>query len=116
MRKRVVAAARDAGLDPIRGEEFQLAVSEIAANSVRHAGGMGLLRVSTEASSVVAEVRDPGRIADPLAGRQRPEIDQVGGYGLWIANQLCDLMQIRSFDDGNVVRLHMRRPAVAAIA
>jgi anti-sigma regulatory factor (Ser/Thr protein kinase) len=115
VRRRVVDEARSAGLDPIRAEEFQLAVSEIAANSVRHAGGAGVLRVWSEAESVVAEVRDPGHIADPLAGRRRPEIDQVGGYGLWIANQLCDLVQIRSFVDGNVVRLRMRRPALAAV-
>lgn len=113
VRRHTLDLAREAGLDPIRSEELQLAVSEIAANSVRHAGGTGELRLWTEPDSVVAEVRDPGRIDDPLAGRRRPEIDQLGGYGLWIANQLCDLVQIRSTEDGNVVRLHMRRPALS---
>jgi anti-sigma regulatory factor (Ser/Thr protein kinase) len=115
VRKLVVHHARGAGLDAVKAEELQLAVSEVAANSVRHAGGMGTVRLWTEDESVVCEVRDPGRIDDPLAGRQRPEIDQIGGYGLWIANQLCDLVQIRSFADGNVVRLHMRRPPLAAL-
>jgi anti-sigma regulatory factor (Ser/Thr protein kinase) len=115
VRARVVEHAREAGLDIVRAEEFQLAVSEVAANSVRHAGGRGALRLWTDEEGIVAEVRDPGRIADPLVGRQRPEIDQIGGYGLWIANQLCDLVQIRSFEDGNVVRLRMRRPPLAVV-
>ena len=34
---------------------------------------------------------------------------QPGGYGLWLANQLCDLVQIRSLPAGTAVRLHMRR-------
>jgi hypothetical protein len=33
--------------------------------------------------------------------------DQTSGFGLWLANQLCDLVQIRSFDGGSAVRLLM---------
>ena len=29
--------------------------------------------------------------------------------GLWLANQLCDLVQIRTLPAGTVVRLHMNR-------
>jgi hypothetical protein len=29
-----------------------------------------------------------------------------GQRGLWLVNQLCDLVQLRSPDDGVVVRLH----------
>jgi hypothetical protein len=38
-----------------------------------------------------------------------PEEDgvKVGGYGLWMANQLCDLGQIRSKRTGSVVRRHL---------
>ena len=34
--------------------------------------------------------------------------DDGGGWGLWLANQLCDLVQLRTLPDGNVVRLHLR--------
>lgn len=37
-----------------------------------------------------------------------PEEGQQGGYGLWIANQLCELVQVRTFATGSVVRLHLR--------
>jgi anti-sigma regulatory factor (Ser/Thr protein kinase) len=57
---------------------------------------------------VICEVRDGGRLDDPLAGRRRPSVAQVGGYGLWLANQVCDLVQLRSQADGMAVRVHMR--------
>ena len=57
---------------------------------------------------LICEVTDNGRIGHPLAGRQLPSDDSVGGRGLWMANQLCDLVQIRTFADSSVVRLHMR--------
>jgi anti-sigma regulatory factor (Ser/Thr protein kinase) len=56
----------------------------------------------------VCEVRDGGQLSDPLVGRRRPSSDQIGGRGLWIANQLCDLVQVRSSDEGAVVRLNVR--------
>jgi anti-sigma regulatory factor (Ser/Thr protein kinase) len=58
---------------------------------------------------LICEVRDTGRIADPLAGRRRPPADQLaGGWGLWIANALCDLVQLRTSSGGTTVRLHLR--------
>ena len=39
--------------------------------------------------------------------RLRPDISQEGGRGLWLANQLCDLVKIRSGERGTVVRLHV---------
>ena len=39
----------------------------------------------------------------------QPVLDQPGGRGLWLANQLCDLVQVRTFELGNVVRIHMAR-------
>ena len=50
---------------------------------------------------------DDGVIADPLVGRQTPSPERAGGRGLWLANQLCDLVQIRSGASGTVVRLHV---------
>jgi hypothetical protein len=45
----------------------------------------------------------------PLADRERPLPDLSAPRGLWLANQLCDLVQIRSLPEGTVVRLHMYR-------
>jgi anti-sigma regulatory factor (Ser/Thr protein kinase) len=91
-----------------RTADLLVAVNEVATNSVRHGGGHGVLHVWSDASALVCELRDSGRIDDPLAGRTRPRAGQIGGYGLWLANQLCDLVLVRSLPAGNVVRLHMR--------
>ena len=44
-----------------------------------------------------------------MLGREQPTLDQSSGFGLWIANQVCDLVQVRTFAGHSVVRLHMRR-------
>ena len=85
-----------------------LCVNEIAGNSLLHGGGAGVLRIWGEPSTLICEVADSGTIADPLVGRQNPSLERVGGRGLWLANQLCDLVQIRSGASGTVVRLHVR--------
>lgn len=104
----VVCHALESGVAPARAEELATAVNEIATNSLVHGGGRGSLRVWRKDHSFVCEVRDLGRIDDPLAGRVAPPGEQEGGRGLWLANQLCDLVQVRSFEAGSVVRLHMR--------
>jgi anti-sigma regulatory factor (Ser/Thr protein kinase) len=93
-----------ADLDRSRGRDLVLAVAELAANSIRHGGGRGILRIWRDDGAVVAEVRDRGLIEDPLAGRHVPGVEQLGGRGLWIANAVCDLVQIRP----GAVRLHMK--------
>ena len=109
VRSQVSKAADAFGLDATRSGDLVLIVNEVVTNSVRHGGGAGLLRIWEEGSSLICEVSDAGRIEDPLIGRSRPSPDRGSGFGLWLANQLCELVQIRSFSTGSVVRLHVRR-------
>lgn len=109
VRAAIDAFSRTAGLSPSGLDDLLLAASEIATNSLRHGGGRGVLRLWRDDRGVVCEVRDAGRIASPLAGRIEPALGEVGGRGLWMANQLCDLVQVRSSDAGTVVRLHAHR-------
>lgn len=111
VRETVWAAARRADLGERAAADLVLAVSEIAANSIRHGGGGGTLRVWEDRSMVYCEVVDAGRIADPLAGRRRPNGHQLGGRGLWLVNQVCDLVQIRSDAGGTTVRVHKQHTA-----
>ncbi len=96
------------GLHQSEAWDFALAAHEVIANSLKHAGG-GELSLWAEDASLICEVRDQGRFADPLAGRLRPEQASLTGRGLWMANQLCDLVQIRALSEGTVVRLHIRK-------
>jgi anti-sigma regulatory factor (Ser/Thr protein kinase) len=108
LRNLVSEQGREAGLGPTRTGELVLAVHELATNSLRHGGGEGVLRLWQEGETVVCEVRDAGRLDQPLAGRERPALGRTGGRGLWLVNQLCDLVQIRSLPTGTVIRLHTR--------
>jgi anti-sigma regulatory factor (Ser/Thr protein kinase) len=107
VRQRVAAAAERAGMNQLGVADLVTATSELAANSVMHGGGSGTLRLWQEGDSLLAEVEDRGQIEEPLVGRLRPEIKQEGGRGLWLANRLCDLVQIRSGAKGTTVRLHV---------
>jgi anti-sigma regulatory factor (Ser/Thr protein kinase) len=108
MRHAVRRHATAAGVSGERIRDLLVAVNEIATNSVRHGGGRGRLLLWHEPGELVCEVRDSGRIAQPLAGRERPDATRIGGYGLWLANQLCDLVQVRAYPTGGAVRLRMR--------
>jgi anti-sigma regulatory factor (Ser/Thr protein kinase) len=108
MRELVAAEAVRAGIDTERASDLVLAASETAANSVKHGGGRGTTRVWSEEHALICEVRDGGRMENPMVGRVTPPSDPSGGRGIWLANHLCDLVQLRSFADGTVVRLHMR--------
>jgi len=106
VRRRVEQAAVLTGLAGGRTVDLILATSELAANSVVHGGGTGTFRVWRDGDRLVVEVEDAGLIEEPLAGRIRPEQTQLSGRGLWLANQLCDLVQIRSGLHGTTIRLH----------
>ena len=94
-----------------RVRELVLAAHELAANTVRHAGGPGLIRVWRSPGALECQVDDRGHIADPLAGRVPPPPVQQTGRGLLLVHQLCDLVRVRSGPAGTSIRLTM---AVAA--
>lgn len=108
-RHHVEQLAVKVGLATGDARDLALAVDEVVTNSERHAGGLGRLATWLDAGMLVCEVRDRGHLTDPLVGHLCPPPTQVGGRGLWIANRLCDLVQVRSSAAGTVVRLHKRR-------
>ncbi|HEY4094832.1 MAG TPA: anti-sigma factor RsbA family regulatory protein [Baekduia sp.] len=107
LRRFVRAAAATAGLDGTRLDDLLLAANEAAANTLLHGGGHGTLRIWETEQTVVCEVTDQGRLLDPLAGRHIPTAAQPGGRGLWLMNQLCDLVELRPAPAGLTLRLHM---------
>ncbi len=108
VRMLVAGCAAEAGLADGRAADLVLAASEVAANTLAHAGGTGTIWIWATAQEVICQITDPGRIDDPLAGRRRPA-SEGNGQGLFVVNQLCDLVELRSGPGGTTVRMHMLR-------
>jgi anti-sigma regulatory factor (Ser/Thr protein kinase) len=102
--------ARKAGLPEARTVDLTLAVSEVAANTVRHAKSPGSLHIWYDDKEIVCQIHDEGVITDPLAGRRQPSLEAQGGHGLWIVNQVCDRVELQSDEGGTTIRLHMNLP------
>jgi anti-sigma regulatory factor (Ser/Thr protein kinase) len=97
--------ARVCGVAEERATDLGLALHELGVNSVVHGHG-GTLRLWRTPEALVCEVTDAGIVADPLTGRLAPDTDEPDGRGLWMVNQLCDLVQLRSSESGTTVRVH----------
>jgi len=109
VRRLVGKHADGVGLAADSVADLQLAVTEICTNAVTHTGSaVATLRVWSEGDKVVSEIRGAGEIADVMAGRAVPSLDNPRGRGLLIANRLCDLVQTFTAPTGTVTRLHMR--------
>jgi anti-sigma regulatory factor (Ser/Thr protein kinase) len=106
LRAFVAQHAWRAGLDQESGSAIVRAVNEIATSSIQHGGGHGELRAWIESRSLVCDVSDHGHITSPLAGRLPPALAAAPGTALWLANQLCDLVQIYSHPGGTAIRLY----------
>jgi anti-sigma regulatory factor (Ser/Thr protein kinase) len=99
--------ARALGLGIARTADLVLAVNEATTNAVLHGRRPFEMRIWGEDDRIVCEVSDGGSLTDPLAGRRQPEPDWSSGRGVWLMNQLCDLVELRSLDHKTTVRLHL---------
>ncbi len=96
-------------LTPTQIADLTLAVSETLANAVLYGVRPIRLLVWREARGCVVRICDGGYgPLDPFAGL-RPVVnpDGLGGLGLWIAHQLCEV-DILGTPDGATVRLSLR--------
>ncbi|MER6595176.1 ATP-binding protein [Micromonospora purpureochromogenes] len=107
LRHSVTSCAHAAGLNGQRLDDFVLAVNELITNAVRHGGGRGWLRLWRRADELVCEVSDHGAgiSAQRLGDHRRPAPDTAGGWGLWLARELSDAMEVETSPAGTTVRI-----------
>lgn len=67
-------------------------------------------RLWVEPGGVVAEITGLVVPDDVLVGREWPPAREGAARGLWLANQLCDLVRLRVTPAGGAVRLHLHIP------
>jgi anti-sigma regulatory factor (Ser/Thr protein kinase) len=106
LRRLVDGYAHQTGLPDERAANLVLAASEIAANTLRHTNAGGTMHIWRTDEEILCQIRDQGWITDPLAGRTRQPPDERG-HGLWVVNQVCDLVELRTGPAGTTVRMHM---------
>jgi anti-sigma regulatory factor (Ser/Thr protein kinase) len=129
LRRQVAAQCAAAGLTGTRLDDFVLAVHEIAANAIVHAGAGGRLILRRAASGLrclvadtipkgtvscpaprSADMRETAAAAVAAAAAAEPgePIGADSGRGLWLAATLADELSITSGPDSTIVSLYMR--------
>lgn len=103
-------AAHTAGLAD-RADDAVLVANELATNLLQHSAGQGELLAWSGDGQLVCELRDPtGNRPPPLAGFLRPDPEQSGGFGLAMARQLADLVNVAHDEQGTAVRATFTAP------
>ena len=96
VRRAAALIAHNAELEAQRRDDFVLAVSELATNSICHGGGEGRMRVWRDDQRLSCEVLDRGYLPELPTDRSCPGPEAVSGRGLWLVLRLCDRVQVSS--------------------
>jgi anti-sigma regulatory factor (Ser/Thr protein kinase) len=107
VREVLTGVTHHAGIDPDRAARLTLAVNEVVTNAIQHGGGSAEVTIRIAGARVIVEVEDTGSgiPADVTAVRPGPEA--MRGRGLWLANELCDEVDVRTGQAGTRIRLIM---------
>ncbi|BFU44004.1 ATP-binding protein [Krasilnikovia sp. MM14-A1004] len=99
----VAEQARALGLAADRIDLLTVAVSELATNTLQHAGGGGYVRVWGDTGRVCCEVVDGG--GPRSFGRAMPSAEALRGRGLALVERICDSVEMVEVPGGTLVRL-----------
>lgn len=95
-------------LTAARRSDLVFAINEAATNAMRHGDSTCTTRIWHEGDEVITEVSSGSGIPDVMAGRRRPAAEALEGRGLWLINQVCDLVELRSGTSGTTLRMHIK--------
>ena len=103
----LIRAAATVGVIPDRAAELAAAADAIAVAAHRDSGH-ARIQLWQDGTAVLCEITDPAVIDNPMTGRSG-----TGGgrrdRSIRLANELCDLVQVRSCPGGTTIRIHTRR-------
>jgi anti-sigma regulatory factor (Ser/Thr protein kinase) len=119
LRRLVAGQCAAAGLTGSRLDDFVLAVHEISANAILHAGEGGRLILRRAANGLRCLIADHARcdgedqvpsswVPQARDGSAREPAGTETGRGLWLAAQLADELSITSGPDSTIVSLYIR--------
>ena len=104
----VAQCTKELSIPDKAGQDIDLAVSEAVSNAIRHSqsdeGSKVILTLISDGNRLIVEVEDsgPGFNIDEVA---LPDLDepQVGGYGLFLIQQVMDSVSYERRKDSNVL-------------
>ncbi|MEE1825166.1 ATP-binding protein [Streptomyces sp. BE20] len=96
---------------PALYEDTLLVVSELVTNAVRHTGGPGNVRLSSDASGIAVTVSDTSRLL-PVPRPAEPGV-ATSGLGLGLVAALCDCLYT-TLGPGGGKTVHAHLPAPVA--
>ncbi len=94
--------AAEAGLTELASARLATAADAVASTTT----DLLSVRVWQEQAALVCQIDDAVRTSDPFVGRSSSLPAQGRERGIRLANELCDLVQVRSGAFGTSVRLH----------
>lgn len=107
-RTAVAAHAGAAGLAPDRTDSFALATHEVATNALTHGRPPVAAHLWADDGELICQIADAGRwSAGPLGGWLPGTPLKLGGWGLPIARQLCDAVEMTPHETGTTVSLYL---------
>lgn len=107
----VVDLGRTAGIDDEALDDLRITVSEVVSNAWLHGRPPVRMQAWAGADRLVITVTDRGEgPVDPLAGLVPASEQDQGGWGLWIAHQLCRDIDLVPSADEFTVRLTIPVP------
>jgi len=111
---RLTRAAVAAGAGADRATELAAAAAAIAA-AAHHDSGRVRILLWQDRTAVLCEITDPAVIDNPMTGRSATPATGADRRDRAIrrANELCDLVQVRSGEDGTTIRIHTPRSTTA---
>jgi len=98
--------AEASGLSSQRSSRLATAMRAITQANVNRPGRSEVLQVWQDGAAFICQIHDAGHVQDPLIGRRADVRNNPRGQALQLANDLCDLVQVRSGAAGTTVRVH----------
>jgi len=95
-------------------DDLTIAAGEVATNALLHGSPPRTVWCYVADGALVCHVHDAGAgPPDPLTGYLPPEHDTLAARGLWVAHQLCEIVEVATDATGTHVYLRTRAPAAA---
>lgn len=87
--------------------DAQLIVTELATNSIEHTDGACWLALWEHDGHLICQAKDNGHLDDPLAGRRPVRPDSCRGRGLFLVNEVADLVRAHTSAHGTTVQAYL---------